>query len=110
VRGGEQRRCGRAVDVGANASDEKREGVFALLARGVRDGHHALGEHVAAVTLRAERAPTPEHKRAQLPLSVIVRWVDVVALEKGPQRLPVREDIGARSGQALDIGCRRAFE
>lgn len=65
-----------------------------LLARRVRDGHHPLGEEVAALTLCAEAALPPEDESSQLALGVIVRRLDVVAVYESPQSLFVLEEPG----------------
>src|SRR5690606_7041957 len=87
---------------------------YALLTRRVRDGHQALGEAVAAITLGPERALPPEDESAQLALRVVVRRLDVIDLDEGPERLAVLPEVGARAAQALDVGvdpaAQRALE
>jgi hypothetical protein len=58
--------------LGPAAVSEEREHVLLLLAGGVRHGHEALGEPVAALALRAEAQLSPEDERTQLTLSVVV--------------------------------------
>lgn len=69
---GEQRWRGGAVEVRLATGGEEPECVLALLARGVGDGHEALGEQIAALALRTEAAPAPQHERPELPLSVVM--------------------------------------
>jgi hypothetical protein len=57
-----------------------------LLASGVRHGHEALCEEVAAITRCAERAFSPENERSELALGVIVGRLDSFAIDKGPER------------------------
>ncbi len=54
------------------APGEEHEHVFLLLACGVGDGHQVLREEIAASTLRAERALSPENEGADLPLGVVM--------------------------------------
>jgi nicotinate-nucleotide pyrophosphorylase (carboxylating) len=78
--------------------------VAPLLAGSVRHGHEALGEEVAALALRAERALSPEDESPDLLLRMIVGGRDAVAVDKGPQSRGMGEDIGARTGDVTELG------
>ena len=84
------------------ARRQEGEDVPSLFARGVRNGHHALGEAIAALALRSEGALPPQHEGAQFALAVVAGRLHVVALDEGPEGLAVLEDVRARAGEALD--------
>src|SRR5690606_9699436 len=52
------------------AGGEEGQDVAALLARRVRHRHEPLGELIAPLTLRAERALAPQHELPELALRV----------------------------------------
>ena len=60
------------------------------------DGHQAFGEEVAAFALGAERTLSPHDNGADLLLRVIVGRGHAIVLNERPQRLLVRQDVGAR--------------
>lgn len=77
-----------------------------LLAGGVRRRHEALGEEVAAIALRAERAFSPEHERSQLALGVIVGRVHPLALDEGPKSRGMNEDVSTGTGDVTRVAGR----
>jgi hypothetical protein len=78
--------------------------VAPLLAGSVRHGHEALGEEIAALTLRTEGALSPEDECPDFLLRVIVGGRDSVAVDKGLERRGMGEDIGARTGNVTELG------
>ena len=95
---------------GGAACGQEREHILLLLARGMSHRHQPFGEQVAALALGAERALAPEHEGAQLPLGVVVGRLDVLAVDEGPQRGAVLEDVRARARNLRELGRDRALE
>src|ERR1043166_5383726 len=70
----------------------------ALLSARRDDGLHSGGEEVAALALTSEGDFAPEHEVAQLALRVVVRWLDALAVDEGPERGAVLKDVIAAAG------------
>ncbi len=86
---------------------EELEHVDVLLAGGVHDGHHALGETIAAFTLSAERALPPKNKSSEFTLGVIVRRLDIRDVDESPQSHCVREDVFCGAARAAKAKPKR---
>jgi hypothetical protein len=68
--------------------------VAPLLAGGVRHGHEALSEQVAAFALGPERSLAPEDEGSQLTLGMIVGRFDAITIDKGPESRGMVQDVG----------------
>ncbi len=78
---------------------------MALLLAGGSDGHNALDEAGAVVTLSAEAAFAPEDGRAERALGDVVRRLDAGDAGEGPEGRPGVEQVAAEG--ANDSGMRR---
>lgn len=85
---------------GSAAGGQEVEHALVLLARGEGNGHQVFGEGVVALTLGTERALAPENEGAQLPLGMVVGWLEARLVDEIPQRLPMLEDVRASPRQA----------
>ena len=93
-----------------HGADQEVDHVLTLLTRRAHRRHHALGEALAAFSLAAEAALAPQDEVPQLELTVVVGRLDTVVLYESPQRFAVRDDVGARALQSINVGRRAALE
>jgi len=61
------------------------EDVTVEVSEGVRDGHDARGEAIAAIALRSEGLLAPQDESPQLAVCVIIRRFDTFVVGEGPK-------------------------
>ena len=93
-----------------NRRPQVREHVPPLLAARLDDAFEVGGEGVAPVALAAEARLPPGDQATQLPLGVIVRWLDRGIVDKAPQSIAMFEDVATRSANAGDRQISTFFE
>jgi len=93
-----------------NRRPQVREHVPPLLAARLDDALEVGGEGVAPVALAAEARLPPGDQATQLPLGVIVRWLDRRIVDKAPQSIAMFEDVATRSANAGDGQISTFFE
>jgi len=107
---GQERWGVSAVEVGLNRFGDVRKDVSVLLTAGFDHAEHCLDEATAGSALRTERQLAPDHRVTQGPFTRIVRRLDMIVIQKCPQRIESIKDVTAHSGLSAVEFQRPRFE